>query len=244
MSRTLLLINPNTTTDITGRMLEVGRTLAPPGVTLIGQNGRFGARYISDRSSFAVASHAALDAYAVHAGKVDGIYLACFGDPGLLALKEIAGVPVVGMAEAAFAAASTDGRRFGIVTGGMRWRPMLQTLAAELGYTDALAGIETLTLTGGQIAADPEGSVGALADACNAAVRNHGAEAVILGGAGLVGLQARVQPLVAMPVVCSVSTGFIAAFAAMAGADPAARTIPAIASVGLSAELSSLFAND
>jgi allantoin racemase len=241
MARRLLVINPNTTTDITGRMLDVGRALAPSGVTLVGQNGRFGARYISDRPSFVVAGHATLDAYAVHAGNVDGVLLACFGDPGLRALKEIAGVPVLGMAEASFAAAAAGGRRFGIVTGGVRWRPMLTELAVELGHADGLACIETLAMTGGEIAADPDGAVAALAAACHAA-RDKGAEAVILGGAGLVGLAAKVQPLVAAPVICSVTAGFAASFAAIEGPLPPRRDIPAIASAGLSPELAALLA--
>jgi allantoin racemase len=239
MAKKLLVINPNTTADITGRMLEVGRALAPDGVELIGQNGRFGARYISDRPSFVVAGHAALDAFAIHAGKVDGVLLACFGDPGLLALKEIAGVPVLGLAEASFAAAAAGGRRFGIVTGGVRWRPMLEQLAGELGYANSLATIETLALTGGEIAANPDGAVAALAEASNAALGN-GAEAVILGGAGLVGLAAKVQPLVAAPVTCSVTAGFSAGFSALEGPPASRRSVPAIATTALSQELARL----
>jgi allantoin racemase len=243
MARTLLVINPNTTADITSRMLDVGRSLAPGGVALIGQNGRFGARYISDRPSFVVAGHAALDAFAIHAGRVDGVLLACFGDPGLLALREIAGVPVTGLAQAAFEAAGAGGRRFGIVTGGVRWRPMLEQLASELGHADQLTCIETLTLTGGEIAADPDGAVAALAAACSA-VRGKGAAAAILGGAGLVGLAAKVQPLVAIPVICSVTAGFDAAFAALAGQPAHPRGVPAIRTVGLSAELAALLERD
>jgi allantoin racemase len=239
LTKTLLVINPNTTTDITSRMLDVGRMLAPPGIDLTGQNGRFGARYISDRPSFVVAGHAALDAFAVHAGKVDGVYLACFGDPGLLALKELAGVPVLGMAEASFTAAAAGGQRFGIVTGGVRWKPMLVELVKELGFANALACIETLTLTGGQIAADPDAAIATIVGSCDAA-RAGGADAVILGGAGLVGLAAKVQPLVDIPVICSVIAGFNAAFAAIAAPAGMRRDIPAIASVGLSAELAAL----
>jgi allantoin racemase len=240
MPKTLLVINPNTTTDITGRMLEVGQGLAPPGVVLVGQNGRFGARYISDRPSFVVAGHAALDAYAIHAGKVDAVFVACFGDPGLLALKELAGVPVMGMAEAAFAAASAGGRRFAIVTGGQRWKPMLTELAAELGYSAHLAWIETLRLTGGEIAANPAGALDALAAACHAAVAKGRAEAVILGGAGLVGLAATVQARVTVPVICSVTAGFAAALGVLDGPPAAPRDIPPIANIGLSPELAAL----
>jgi allantoin racemase len=241
MSRKLLVINPNTTTDITGRMIDVGRELAPRGIMLVPQNGRFGARYISDRPSFVVAGHAALDAYAIHAGQVDGVLLACFGDPGLMALQEIAGVPVLGLAQASFAAAGAGGRRFGIVTGGVRWRPMLEQLAGELGHADSLACIETLTMTGGEIAADPDGAIAALAEACSAAA-GRGAEAVILGGAGLVRLAARVQPLVQVPVVCSVTAGFEAAFAALEAPPATRRDFPTVPSDGLSPELAAVLA--
>ncbi len=241
MSRTLLVLNPNTTEEITGRMVAFGQAFAPPGVRLIGRNGRFGARYISDRPSFAVAAHAALDAFAAYGEEADAVLIACFGDPGLLAMRELAGVPVGGMAEAAFAAAAQGGRRFSIVTGGVRWRPMLGELARDLGYGDSLAGIETLTLTGGQIAADPDGAIGALAEAAQNCVRTHGADVVILGGAGLVGLAEKVRPFVDRPVICSVSAGFEAGFAAL-DARTSARDIPPIASIGLSPELAALMA--
>jgi allantoin racemase len=240
VTKTLLVINPNTTHDITDRMLEVGRGLAPPGVSLLGQNGRFGARYISDRPNFVVAGHATLDAYAVHAGTVDAVYIACFGDPGLLALKELAAVPVVGMAEASFAAAAMGGRRFGIVTGGQRWRPMLQELAGELGYREQLASVETLHLTGGDIAANPLAAVDLLAEACMTSVNQHGAEAVILGGAGLVGLADHVRARVAMPVLCSVTTGFTAALAALHAPRLDEHAVRGVATVGLSPELERL----
>ncbi len=118
---------------------------------------------------------------------------------------------------------------------------MLFELARDLGYADSVAGIETLTLTGGQIAADPDGAIGALAEAARACVRTHGADAVILGGAGLVGLAEKVQPFVDRPIVCSVTAGFEAGFAALREPRPA-RDVPPVASVGLSPELASLLA--
>lgn len=69
--------------------------------------------------------------------------IGCFGDPGLLALRESSPVPVTGLAEAAFIEASRHGR-FAIVTGGARWGPMLQRLAQALGQAAALAEMATL----------------------------------------------------------------------------------------------------
>jgi allantoin racemase len=242
----LLVINPNTTDALTDRVAEAGRALLPGTVEMVTATGRFGARYISDLVSFTIAGHAALDCFATWQGKVDGVLLACFGDPGLLALKELAGVPVIGMAEASFAAAAEGGRRFAIVTGGVRWKPVLERLAEDLGFGSSLAGIETLTLTGGQIAADPAAAVRPISEACRAVAASSGADNVILGGAGLVGLRALVQPHVDVPLLCSVEAGFQAAAAMLAktpAAKPGPRHLPS-PSRGLSSDLARVLAGE
>lgn len=206
----ILVLNPNTSPDMTDLVMRVLAPLTPPGITLRPATGRFGARYISSRSAGAIAGHAALDAYAEHGGDCDAVYLACFGDPGLFALKELASVPVVGMAEAACTSAAALGGRFSIVTGGERWGPILTEFVGSLGLSTALASVVTVAPTGGDIASDPEGSIALLVEACRHAVDRDRAGAVILGGAGLAGLASRIQDQVPVPVLCSVETGFAA----------------------------------
>src|SRR5258708_15773384 len=92
------------------------REIAGPGVTILPVTGRFGAPYIASRAAAAIAGHAALDALAEHVLDCDVVYLACFGDPGLAALKEVPPVPVGGMAEAPVEAACRLSRRSAIVT--------------------------------------------------------------------------------------------------------------------------------
>ena len=46
----------------------------------------------------------------------DGHVIACFGDPGLDAVRELAAGPVVGIAEAAMHTATLLGRGFSVVT--------------------------------------------------------------------------------------------------------------------------------
>ncbi len=123
----LLIINPNTTAMVTDRVTAAARA-SLPGVDLISATGRFGAAYISSRASFTVAGHAALDALAEWGTGVDAVLLACFGDPGLDALREVSQVPVIGLVEAACAEAGEGGRPFSIVTGGERWGPMLREM--------------------------------------------------------------------------------------------------------------------
>lgn len=234
----ILLINPNTTQAVTDLVTGHVRRIAQDAAEIVPVTGRFGARYISTRAAAAIAGHTALDAMAAHVGSCDAVYLACFGDPGLLALKEISPVPVVGMAEAACRQAAATGR-FSIVTGGALWKPMLEEFVATIGLADRFAGVRTIAPTGGQIAENPDAALGDLAGACEACSRDDGAEVVILGGAALAGLAQRIQPKVSVPVICSVEAGTIAVIAAARAGIFAAQR-PRSASVGLSESLAAM----
>jgi Asp/Glu/hydantoin racemase len=229
----ILLINPNTTESVTALVASHASGIAGNAATFLPVTGRFGANYISSRASAAIAAHAALDALAQHVAGCDAVYLACFGDPGLAALREISPVPVIGMAEASCLEACNRGRRFAIVTGGALWGPMLTEFVAWLGLAERLAAIRTIAPTGDQIAREPEAALAQLAAACTACAAEDGADVVILGGAALAGLAARIQPSVPVPVLCSVEVGTRAAIAAAACADRRSSAPPALDSVGL-----------
>lgn len=236
----ILLINPNTTPAITERMAAYIGDVARSAATFVPVTGRFGARYISTRAAAAIAAHAALDALAEQVAGCDAVYLACFGDPGLAALKEVAPVPVIGMAEASCIEAARQGRRFAIVTGGALWKPMLEEFVATLGLSQQLAAVRTVAPTGDQIARDPDAALALLAGACAACADEDGAEIVILGGAALAGLAQRIQPRVAVPLLCSVEVGAKAVIAAAAEQRRDKNPVMRLSSVGLSPALAKL----
>jgi Asp/Glu/hydantoin racemase len=236
----LLILNPNTTDAMTDRTVERARAMLPD-VQIIAASGRFGPRYIASRASFAIAAHAALDVYAAHRHGADAVLLACFGDPGLDALREVSSAPVVGLVEAATAEASLGGRRFSIVTGGALWQSMLRESLAIRGLAGKLASIRTVAPDGGAIARDPDGAIRLLAGACDACVTEDGAQAVILGGVGLIGLAGKIAATRPFPVICSVEAGIVAAGIALHAPrltpEPERRPVD---SVGLSLELTAL----
>ncbi len=239
----LLVINPNTSASVTALLQRHVQAVVGDGLTVHSLTARFGAPYISCEASYAVASHAVLDAWAVAQAqetKPDAVLIGCFGDPGLFALRDGAGVPVSGLAEAAFAAAAWHGR-FAIVTGGDRWRSMLQRLAGALGHGQTLAGIHTVAPTGAQLAADPVGARKLLADACCQAAERFKAQAVILGGAGLAGMAADIAGQVPVPLIDSVSAGAAWAIDALrAPQRPASAGGFGVAWQGVSSELAAL----
>ena len=208
--RQVLVINPNTSQSVSA-LLQMHVQLALGDQTRVRTvTAGFGAPYIASEASYAVAAHAVLDAWASSRQfgqpPPDAVLIGCFGDPGLLALRELSPAPVTGLAEAAFNEATTHGR-FAVVTGGLRWKPMLLRLAYALGQGDHLAGIHTVAPTGAELAADPQAAHVLLTAACRQAVRDFKAQAIILGGAGLAGFAAIIQPDVDVPVIDSVLAG-------------------------------------
>ena len=171
-----------------------------------------GARYIACEASHAVASAAVLESWAEHlagdegrAAPLQGVLIGCFGDPGLFALRESSACPVTGLAEASFIEAARRGP-FAIVTGGERWKPILQRLALSLGYGELLLHVETVAPTGAELQADPEAALRHLAQACRAAAR-PGVASIIVGGAGLAGYAQALQAQVDLPLIDSVHAG-------------------------------------
>ena len=112
----LIVINPNTTASMTATDRRVA-----PGGRRAGDDGRGGqpGPWARRRSRATTTRRSACPACSprsrrAQAGdpRADGFVIACFGDPGLDAARELADGPVVGIAEAAMHAASFLGRGF------------------------------------------------------------------------------------------------------------------------------------
>lgn len=213
--REILLVNANTTGSITQKLVDAAAAAHGADWTFRGLTAPFGAPYISTREAAATAAEAvAVMAEEVAAGDTlpTALVIACFGDPGLWAARDRLAIPVVGMAEASCHLACQTGRRFAIVTGGRAWEPMLEEFVASIGLASRLAGIRALELTGDRIAADPDGAAGAILEEIRAAEKD-GADSVIIGGAGLVGMAARLQGEAEVPLLDSLGCALAAATA-------------------------------
>ncbi|WEQ54471.1 aspartate/glutamate racemase family protein [Komagataeibacter nataicola] len=236
MSR-LLLINPNTDTDMTQRMVAYAQDRFAGAVAIEAVTARFGARYLTDRVSVTIAGHAVLDALACAHGPFDAVLVACFGDPGREALASLCPVPVAGMAQASLIRAARLPGRFSIVTGGPEWKPMLVDLVQAMGLSARLASIRILPAAGNVLAQGGAAACREIARACNEAVHKDGAARVVLGGAGLAGLAARIAPDVTAPVMCSLHESLHEVLDLLARPIPPMRPRACMETIGLSPEL-------
>lgn len=229
----LLVINPNTSAHVTEALRRHVAAQAPAGWQVQAVTARFGAAYIATEAAYAIAAHAVLDAWADAPGDYDAVLVGCFGDPGLDALRELAGVPVLGLAETAMQAAARWGS-FAIVTGGERWPAILRRRVAAAGLAGRFAGVCVLPESGVELLADPPRALERLAEEAHLAREMWGVDAVIIGGAALAGMGDAIAARLPFPVIDNV-TAAARALAALPSARPALHQ-PAACS-GLSVRL-------
>jgi len=185
----LLVINPNTSAEMTDRVVAQVAQCAGEGFEVTGATAAFGAPVIASRAAFVVAAHAALATYEEHGKSADAVILACFGDPGLAALREVAAKPVIGLAQASIDAALRLGQPFGIVTAGHAWGEMLREQVLLQDAAQSFRGVEILDTDGLAISRDRQGFHARVQQGVDAA-QQSGAATVILGGAGFAGMAA------------------------------------------------------
>lgn len=200
----ILLANPNTTVAVTDRMAAVARAAVSPGTTITAVTATAGVPYIATRSEAVVGARAVLELFAEHAGGCDAAIVAAFGDPGIGAARELLGIPVVGMAEAAMLTACMLGSRFAIVTFSPTLEPWYRECVAYNGLTGRCSGIHCLDEAFANVIDVAEEKSVRLVNLCAEAVR-AGAEVIILGGAPLAGLAADIADDVTVPLVDGVA---------------------------------------
>lgn len=202
----LLLINPNITSSVTALIEAEARRSAAPDTSLTAVTAPFGVAYIETRFEALVGAYAAACVAGEHASGHDAVIVAAFGDPGVAGLREALPMPVVGLTEAALASACLIGARFSIVAISRRIVGWYRDVVHGYGLADRLAGFRFLDARlddPGRVQADHES---ALLTLCEQAVRDDGADVVILAGAPLAGLARGIRDRVPVPLVDGVSS--------------------------------------
>ena len=197
----LLLVNPNITDAISDVMAGEARRAAAAGTEIVTAKARFGTLYIENRIEAAIAGHAVLEVLAEQHAACDAAIISAFGDPGLEAAKELMDIPVVGVSEAAFLFAYTQGRRYSIICLTKRLRTWFLECAAQHGLDGRLASARTLTGPVPDITTAKQDLADELVEQCRLAVEEDDAEVLILGGGPVAGLAREIAPKLPVPVI-------------------------------------------
>lgn len=196
----ILILNPNMTEAITERLTRTAAQVAAAGTSIVSATAPRGFPYISSRAEAQIAGAIALEMLAERQGQFDAAIIAAFGDPGLLAARELFDAPIIGMSEAAMLTALMLGKRFGIVSFAARMAPWYEECVETHGLTGRCAGVFCLDEPFASVPDVAAEKSEALVKLCAQAVA-AGADVVILAGAPLAGLAAEVAHRVPVPLV-------------------------------------------
>jgi allantoin racemase len=234
----ILVVNPNTSEEMTRDIHEEATRYARPGTEIETTCPAWGPRSIEGHYDDILAAAATLEVVRDRAADFDGVVIACFGDPGLFAAREVSPVPVVGIAEASMLMACTVAHRFSVVTVLPRVKPWIEDTVRLHGLESRCASVRTTPLTVLDCERDPAAAEREIVRAGRAAIDEDGAEAICLGCAGMGPLDKAVEAALGVPVLdgvaCAVkllegmhdyglSTSRIAAFAAPEAKEHLAR---------------------
>ena len=198
------VINPNTSRAMTAAIGRTAREVAGPGVRVSAVTSAMGPASVESHYDEALAVPGLLAAVRDgERGGADGHVIACFGDPGLAAAREIAAGPVVGIAEAAMHLATYLGRSFSVVTTLSRTVGHTLDLVRGYGFARACAGVHACEVPVLDLAsADARAAV---AKACAAARDADRCDVIVLGCAGMTDLAAVISAELGVPVVDGVA---------------------------------------
>ena len=133
-------------------------------------------------------------------------------------IGEATSLPTLGIMEASILYALPLGARFSIVTTSPCWQPLLQEGVHLLGVESRCASVRSTGMAVLDLDRLPRDEVcRRLAEEARRAVEDDGAEVIVLGCAGMAGLEQVVAETTGVPVVDAVWAGVI-----MVGAWPAA----------------------
>lgn len=206
----IAVINPNTTHAMTDAIGRAAAAVAAPTTIIEAVNPTMGPSSIESHYDEALSVPGLLAEIAAgEARGVDGYVVACFGDPGIDAARELARGPVLGIAEAAMRAASQLAPGFGVVTTLGRTRGRAWELAARYGPREVCRCVRACEVPVLDLETDPAAEAAILRE-CQAAVELDGAESIVLGCAGMADLPRRLCAALGVPVIDGVAAATVA----------------------------------
>jgi len=199
------IINPNTSQSMTEKIAACARACARPGTDILAVSPAMGPVSIESHYDEVLAAPGVLAEIASGENQgCDGYVIACFGDPALLAARELARGPVVGIAEAAMHVASLLGRRFSVVTTLGRTKGQAWHLAEMYGMRRFCANVRACELP--VLALEDVQALQRITQECRRALDEDGCDTIVLGCAGMANWCVPIsEALGGVPVVDGVS---------------------------------------
>lgn len=200
----LLIVNPNTTASMTEKIAVVARNVAHAGTEIIATNSQSGPASIEGFHDVAMCLPGLLQEIARHKD-VDAIVIACFDDTGLDAVRCAVDVPVIGIGEAAYHAASMLANKFSVITTLGRSVPGIEANLIRYGLDRRCGRVRATEIPVLDLEQNGDETTKKISDEIRIAIKEDRAEAIVLGCAGMADLMDRLSAEFGLPVIDGVA---------------------------------------
>jgi allantoin racemase len=201
MAERILVINPNSTAAVTRGIDEAVEPLRMPGgpaidcVTLAeGPPGIETQQHVDG-----VIPHL-LSLVAKKETQYSAFVIACYSDPGLHSLREATRKPVLGISECGILTALTLGQRFGVIAILQKSIARHLRYVGAMGVSERFAGELPVDIPVVELS-DEKKTFGRMVEVGSALRREHGADVVVMGCAGMARYRKPLQAEIGIPVV-------------------------------------------
>ena len=202
----ILVINPNSDPKMTEAIRKSATDYAGDRYEVVCELTPGAPKFIETYGDDLAAAPGMLKLVEEYESQCDAFVIACHGDPNLDAIKEKTKIPVVGIGEASMKIASMLGHSFSVVTTAKRSIPPKEVQARKYHLQDLLVSVRAPAAD----ASDCENEELFL-DLAKAAVEEDLAEVIVLGCAGLTGMDKLIQESLGVPTLDGVVCALIVA---------------------------------
>ncbi len=202
----ILIINPNSDSRMTAAILKSAQRFAGTDFAAACMSTPGAPAFIETYEDQIKAAPGMIKLVRENEADFDAFIIACHCDPNLDALKEITKKPVIGIGEASMKIATMLGHRFSVISTDVHSIPNKQALIEKY-QLQGLAASVRAPLEETAASTDEEKYL----RTARLAVEKDMAEVIVLGCAGLTGLDKRLQKEIGVPVLDGVICALIIA---------------------------------
>ena len=191
---------------MTDKIGAAARAIARPDTEIVATNSQNGPASIQGFLDVATCVPGLLEEVARHPD-VDAIVIACFDDTGLDAVRTLVSVPVLGIGEAAYHAASMIANKFSVITTLSRSVPGLENNLMRYGLAQKCGRVRATDIPVLKLEEGDQATLAKIRAEISEAIEQDQAEAIVLGCAGMADLMAQFSDDFGLPVIDGVAAG-------------------------------------
>jgi allantoin racemase len=202
----ILIINPNSNAEMTNAIQKTAEGFAGKEYEVETYSTLGAPKFIETYEDAAKAAPGMMNLVRENENKVDAFIIACHCDPNIDLMKEITKKPIVGIGEASMKIASMLGHKFSVVSTAKHSIPNKEAVIRKYHLQEVMASVRA-PIDENKNCSDEEKYL----DAAKLAIEEDMAEVIVLGCAGMTGLDKKLEKKLGVPVLDGVICALIIA---------------------------------